>query len=133
MPQLVPHLLLRSEIGSSEAAIMLRDGGYVVTKIVDDDSVIRLARSPHVDAIVVELPAFLAVPFVRRIQNEIGTRLPVLVLTNAPGTVQRHVNASVLHIDNIEDDLISATDLMLAAHESRRAFQKSRDAILAEA
>ena len=36
MSQLVPHLLLRTDRGTSQTAAMLRSAGYMVSKIHDD-------------------------------------------------------------------------------------------------
>jgi hypothetical protein len=134
MPQLLPHLLLRSEIGTSLAAITLRDAGYIVTKIVDDESAIRLARSPHVDAVIVELPAFRAVAFARRLLAASHGDSAILAISRAPETIRRLVDVAVLHTTAVDMDLVSAVDIMIATRERcGSGFQNSADALLAQA
>ena len=53
MPQLLPHLLLHSELGTSSSAVVLRNAGYVVTKVIDTESALRMAQSAHVDGVIV--------------------------------------------------------------------------------
>ena len=134
MPQLMPHLLLHSEVRMSNAAIILRNAGYIVTKIVDEDSAFRLAVSPHVDGIIVELPAFRAVAFTRRLLEISHGDVPILAISPTPEQIQRLAGVNVLHLAAIDDDLVSAVDIMIAAHECYgSAFQNSRDALPAGA
>lgn len=134
MPQLLPHLLLRSEIGTSLAAITLRDAGYIVTKIADDESAIRLALSPHVDAVIVELPAFRAVAFARHLLEASHGDAAILAISGAPETIRRIVDVQVLHTSAVDMDLVSAVDIMIATRERcGSGFQNSADALLAQA
>jgi hypothetical protein len=126
----MPHLLLHSEAGMSRAAIILRDAGYIVTKIVDDDSALRLAVSPHVDGIIVELQPFRAVAFMRRLLEISHGAIAILAISPTPETIGKLVDVNVLHLAAIDDDLVSAVDIMIARRERRgSAFQNSRDAL----
>jgi hypothetical protein len=134
MPQLMPHLLLHSEAGMSRAAIILRNAGYIVTRIVDDDSAFRLAVSPHVDGIIVELPAFHAVALTRRLLEISHGDVPILAISPTPEPIQRLIDVNVLNLAAIDDDLVSAVDIMIATRERcSSAFQNSRDALPAGA
>jgi DNA-binding response OmpR family regulator len=118
----------------SRVAIILRNAGYIVTKIVDDDSAFRLAVSPHVDGVIVELPAFHAVAFTRRLLEISHANVPILAISPAPETIRRLVDINVLDLAAIDDDLVSAVDIMIATRERcGSAFQNSRDALHAGA
>ena len=134
MPQLMPHVLLHSKVGMSRAAIILRDAGYIVTKLVDDDSAFRLAMSPHVDGVIVELPAFHAVAFTRRLLEISRGDVSILAISPTPEPIRRLVDVNVLHLAAIDDDLVSAVDIMIATRERcGSAFHNSRDALPAGA
>lgn len=115
--QLIPHLLLRSESSASRAAVLLRDAGYMVTKVTDDEKAVHLAASLHLDGVIVELPALAAVSAVRRLRDVLADAPPMLVITHSPDVIYRATGEAVLFAREMEEDLVSATDLMLAAHE----------------
>jgi hypothetical protein len=134
MPQLLPHLLLRNEIGTSQTAIVLRNAGYIVTTVVDDDSAIRWAQARQVDGVVVELPAFRAVAFTRRLVETTRANLAVLAISAASDAIRRRVDVPVLHPAAVNDDLVSTIDILIATFERcGSAFQNSRDALAAGA
>jgi hypothetical protein len=117
MPQLIPHLLLRSDNLSSETAIVLRDAGYHVTKIRDDDSALRSLSLLAIDGVVVELPVVAAVTFLRRF-HAAGAAVPLLALTVAPDVLRRSAgDIATYDLRNGRADLVSATDLLLARFE----------------
>lgn len=117
MTQLIPHLLLRSDNASSETAIALRDAGYHVTKIRDDDSALRTLAVLAIDGVVVELPVVTAVTFLRRFAA-IGQAVPLLALTVAPDVLRRSAgDVATYDLRDGRGDLISATDLLLARFE----------------
>lgn len=118
MTQLIPHLLLRSDNASSETAIALRDAGYHVTKIRDDDSALRTLSVLPIDGVVVELPVVAAVTFLRRFAV---TRhaVPLLVLTVAPEVLRRSAgDVATYDLRDGRAELVSATDLLLARFEA---------------
>lgn len=120
MSQLVPHLLLRTDKGVSQAAAMLRSAGYMVSKIDDDAIVETLAGASHVDGVVVELPVLRAIALARRIQTQ-GRGIVMLVIASPAETVRRAlVSVPVLSPAQIGDDLISGIDLALAARQLRQ-------------
>lgn len=111
--QLTPLLVLRCEPGSASAiAVRLRDGGYTVSKVHDDETALAIAAADHVAAFVVDLPVIAAVQFVRRL----GPTTPALVVTSSPEAVHRACGASVVPSFSL-DDLVSAADRMLIDHE----------------
>jgi response regulator RpfG family c-di-GMP phosphodiesterase len=117
MPQLIPHLLLRSDHASSETAIALRDAGYHVTKVKEDEIALRTLGVLPVDGVVIELPVVSTVTFLRRLTASVRA-LPVLVLTVAPDVLRRTFAA--LEPYDLRDgrrDLVSAPDLALARFE----------------
>lgn len=122
MPQLIPHLLLRSDQTSSETAIALRDAGYHVTKVKDDDAALRTLGTLPSDGLVVDLSVVCAVTFLRRLGNP--RAVPVLVMTVAPEVLQRALgDVETYDLRNGRGDLVSATDLMLARFERRWQLQ----------
>lgn len=116
MTHLTPHLLLRSDAAPSDAAVILGAAGYVVSKIDDDAIAERLAGAAHIDGVVVELSAGPAIRFGRRLQARYGDETPLtLMITAARESVQRALpRFSVLTPFEIEDELISTMDLVLA-------------------
>jgi len=118
--QLIPHLLLRSESAASRAAVLLRDAGYMVTKVTDDEMAMQLASSLEVDGVVIDLPTLPAIHAVRQMHAIHGAP-PVLVISRAPDLVRRSTGAAALHAGEVEEELISATDLWLASHEKARS------------
>ncbi len=120
MSQLVPHLLLRTDPGTSHTAALLRTAGYMVSKIIDDAIVEQLAGAPHVDGVVVELPAIAAIAVARRIEARYGQGVATLIITPSAETVRRAMPSTpVLRPAEIDDDLISKVDLSLVAHQMR--------------
>ena len=113
---LAPHLLLRSDAAPSNAAILLGAAGSVVSKIDDDGVAEMLAGSPHIDGVVVELPAGPAIRFGRKLEARYGTEAPLtLMITSARDTVRRALpSVPVLTPFEVADDLISTVDLALA-------------------
>ena len=93
MPQLVPHLLLRTDRAISHAAEMLRSAGYMVSKIDDDAIAETLAGEPHVDGVVVELPVLRAIALARRIEARYGDDVVLLIIASPPETVREFENA----------------------------------------
>lgn len=121
MSQLVPHLLLRTETGTSHTAALLRTAGYMVSKINDDAIAEQLAGAAHVDGVVVELPALAAIAAARRIEARYGQRVAMLIITPQAETVRRAMPSTpVLKPEEVDDDLVSTVDLSLVAHQMRR-------------
>ena len=121
MSQLVPHLLLRTEPGMSRTAALLRTAGYMVSKIIDDTVFEQLAGATRVDGVVVELPALAAIAAARRIDARYGQGVAMLIITPSPETARRAMPSTpVLKPANVDDDLVSAVDRSLVAHQIRR-------------
>ena len=120
MSQLVPHLLLRTDPGTSHTAALLRTAGYMVSKITDDNVLEQLAGAAHVDAVVVELPAMAAIAAARRIDARYDQGVAMLIITPSPETVRRAMPSTpVLKPADVDDDLVSAVDRSLVAHQIR--------------
>lgn len=129
MPQLVPHLLLRTDAPMSNVAIALRDGGYVVTKVRDDETALELVATLHVDAVCVELPSFNAIAFAKKLRTRFLDEVPVMVVSPSPDVVRRVAGVTAMSTGERGEHLVTEADLMIARHEaSSRAFQKNRDA-----
>lgn len=120
MSQLVPHLLLRTEPGTSHTAALLRTAGYMVSRIIDDAILEQLAGAAHVDGVVVELPALAAIAVARRIDARYGQGVAMLIITPSPETARRAMPSTpVLKLADVDDDLVSMVDLSLVAHQMR--------------
>jgi CheY-like chemotaxis protein len=120
MSQLVPHLLLRADTGASLAAPLLRTAGYMVSKINDDAILEQIAGAPHVDGVVVELPAMAAIAVARRIDACYGRKVAMVIVTSSAEAVRRALpSLPVVRQVEIEDDLVSAVDLALAKQQMR--------------
>jgi hypothetical protein len=119
MPHLAPHLLLRADAGASHAAALLRSAGYLVSRIEEDGLAEEIAGAPHIDGVVVELPALAAIQFGRRLAARYGAgNVVVAVITPAVNTVRRALpSALTLTPLEVADDLISTVDLALAARQ----------------
>jgi hypothetical protein len=118
--QLTPHLLLRSGATSSEVAIVLRDAGYHVTKVKDDELAMRTLGVVTVDAVVVELPFVATVAFLHRLATA-NAAPPVLALTVVPELLRR--SAEPVATYDMRDGLshlVSTTDLLLARNDLRK-------------
>ncbi len=121
MTQLVPHLLLRADPGSSETASLLRSAGYMVSRIDDDTTAVEIAGNSHVDGLIVELPALAAINFVRGIEARHDQNIAVLVVTQSVDALRRALpHVRTIKTSQIQDDLISTVDLALAAHPMQR-------------
>lgn len=121
MSQLVPHLLLRTDRAVSQAAEMLRSAGYMVSKIDDDAVVETLAGEPHVDGVVMELPALRAIALARRVEERYAGNVVMLIIASPAETVRRAVaSVPVLSPAQIGDDLVSGIDLAFVARQLRQ-------------
>ena len=121
MSRLVPHLLLRTDKTISHAAEMLRSAGYMISKIDDDAIIETLAGEPHVDGVVVELPALRAIALGRRIDARYGGNVVMLIVASPAETVRRALaSVPVLSPAQMDDDLVSGMDLALAACQLRQ-------------
>jgi len=122
MPHLAPHLLLRADAAASRAAALLRAGGYIVSRMDDDALTEELAGAPHVDGVVVELPALATIHFLRKLTARYGAGSVLAVaITPAVQTLQRAVpSALALTPREVDDDLISIVDLALAERQRLR-------------
>ncbi len=121
MSQLVPHLLLRTDTSLSHIATLLRTAGYMVSKVDDDAIAEKIAGAPHVDGVVVNLPALAAIGIVRRIQALYRHNVVIVVISNAAETVRRALpGVAVVKQEEAGDDLISTVDLALVAHQMQR-------------
>jgi len=90
----------------------------MVSRIHDDAIVEQIAGAPHVDAVVLELPAMTAIGVARRIEARYGQRVAMLIITSSPEAVRRAMPSTpVLKPSQVEDDLISKVDLALVAHQ----------------
>jgi hypothetical protein len=121
MSQFIPHLLLRADTGASHVATLLRTAGYMVSKVNDDATVERISGAPHVDGVVVELPALAAIALVRRMKALHHRDVVLVVISTAPASVRRALpSVRVIRPEEVDDDLVSAVDLALVAHPIRR-------------
>ena len=120
MSQLVPHLLLRTDGGASHTAALLRSAGYMISKINDDSILEEIAGAPHVDGVIIELPAMASIALARRIEAT-SSHSVAMVIISAPAEVVRRAlpSIAVLRPTEIDDDLISTVDLALAKQEMR--------------
>ncbi len=120
MSQLVPHLLLRTDNGTSRAAELLRTAGYMVSKVNDDGILELIADAPHVDGVVVELPAMAAIAAARRIQAQSIRSVAMVIITSSAEAVRRALpSLPVLRSAEIDDDLISTVDRALVKQQMR--------------
>jgi DNA-binding response OmpR family regulator len=121
MSQLAPHLLLRADTAASHAATLLRAAGYRVSKVNDDTMFERIAESPEIDGVIVELSALAAVAIARRIEAK-RRDLIIVVLSAEADAVRRALPAvRVMRAEDVDDDLVSTIDLALAGQQMRQA------------
>jgi len=121
MTQLTPHLLLRADHGASHVATLLRTAGYMVSKVDDDATVELISGAPHVDGVVVELPALASIALVRRIKALHGPGVVIVVISSTTETVRRALaSVAVISPEEVDDDLVSTVDLALIAQPMRR-------------
>lgn len=125
MISLDPHVLLITPAARpSRTAVLLRQGGYLVTKTPADFATLSI-QSSDPDAIVVDLPAFDEVA-VMRVLAALAPRAPVLVLTNVPRIYPKQLaRRYALQHAQLEMDVVSAVDRMLADAESQPAITSS--------
>ena len=93
---------------ASQSVIVLRAGGYQVTKVPDSDVAAKEAALLQPDAIVLDLPP----PQANRLSRQLLTivpSMPLLVVTSAPTLVQ----SAALPRSEIDMSLISTVDRML--------------------
>lgn len=116
MSQLVPHLLVRTESPKSDLAIALREAGYIVSRVVDDKESVLAAAFEHIDGVIVELPAVLAISFVRKMRAHASSaNALILVATASPDTLRWACpGTDVLDIGHPHFDIVSTMDLLLA-------------------
>lgn len=117
MSQLVPHLLLRADGGASHRSTLLRTAGYMVSKVNDDAMAERIAGSPDVDGVIVELATLSAIATVRRIEAYRRNAVIVIVSPDAEAVRRALPSARVVKPEDADDDLVSTIDLALAAQE----------------
>jgi hypothetical protein len=115
VPQLAPQLLLLTDAGAPRTATLLRAAGYAVNAIRRSTT-----AEPLGDGVVVELPALAAISIVRRIEAR-RSDLPIIVISADSESLQRALpSVRVIRPDQVDDDLVSAVDLALAANQLRR-------------
>jgi hypothetical protein len=120
MSQLVPHLLLRTDAGASHTATLLRSAGYMISRIDDDAILEQIAGAPHVDGVVIELPAMAAIAVARRIEAHAGYNVAMVIITSSADAVRRALpSLPVVRPREIDDDLISSIDLALVKQHMR--------------
>lgn len=93
----------------------------MVSRIDDDTIAVEIAGSSHVDGLIVELPALAAINFVRRIEARHDQNVAVLVVTQSVDALRRTLpHVRTIKAFQIQDDLTSAVDLMLVAHQMQK-------------
>lgn len=125
MSQLTPHLLLRTNDGSSQAAHLLGTAGYRIS-LVDDDAIAeRLSRARGIDGVVIDLPAFAAMAVARRIQAHRRDAVTIVVSFGADAIRRVLPSVHVVSPVDVADDLISTVDLALVAQQIKVSGQKN--------
>jgi DNA-binding LytR/AlgR family response regulator len=120
MSQLVPHLLLRADDGAPHTATLLRSAGYMVSKIGDDGILEQIADAPHVDGVIIELPAMAAIAAARRIEAWSIHSVAMVVVTSSAEAVRRALpSIAVVRPIELDDDLVSTIDLALVKQQMR--------------
>jgi CheY-like chemotaxis protein len=115
LPQTAPHLLLLDDQTASRTAALLRAAGYAVTAINHP----AMAESLD-EGVIVELPVLAAISIVRRIKAR-RDNVPTVVISAEGESLKRALpSVCVIHPDAIDDDLVSAVDLAIAAHQMKR-------------
>jgi DNA-binding response OmpR family regulator len=94
---------------ASRAAVLLRAGGYQVTKLADNPSVTREALLLQPDAVILDLPPLQANRLAQQFAV-LGPSTPLLVVTSTPSLV----HAAAISRLEIDSSLISSVDRMLA-------------------
>jgi len=92
----------------------------MISKINDDTVLEQIAGAPHVDGVIIELPAIASIGIARRILASASHDVAMVVIS-APAEVVRRALPSipVLRPTEISDDLISTIDLALAKQQMR--------------
>jgi len=92
----------------------------MISKINDDSILEEIAGAPHVDGVIIELPAMASIALARRIEAT-SSHSVAMVIISAPAEVVRRAlpSIAVLRPTEIDDDLISTVDLALAKQEMR--------------
>jgi CheY-like chemotaxis protein len=115
MPQTAPHLLLLDDQTGSRTAALLRGAGYAVSAINHP-----AMAQPLDDGVIVELPVHAAISVVRRIEAR-RHDVPIIVISAERELVRRALpSVCVVDPKSIDDDLVSAVDLAIAAHQMKR-------------
>jgi CheY-like chemotaxis protein len=115
MPQTAPQLLLLDDQTPSHTAALLRAAGYAVSALNQPAMV-----EPFDDAVIVELPVLTAISLVRRIESR-RPDVPILVISAESESMKRALpSVRVIRPEDVDDDLVSAVDLALAARQMRR-------------
>lgn len=118
MSQYAPHLLLHTDHRPSQAGMLLRNAGYVVSMVGDDDPTDLNVDDPDVDGLVVDVRALGAIAVVRKITARSRPGVVVLVITHAPDAMRLALpSIRVIKSSDVGDDLISTIDLALASHQ----------------
>lgn len=125
MSQLAPHLLLRANTGSSQAATLLGTAGYTISWVNDDAVAERVSRARGVDGVVIDLPAFASMALVRRLQTHPRNAVIIVVSPGADAIRRALPSAYVVSPDDVADDLISTVDLALVAQQIKHSGQKN--------
>lgn len=93
---------------ASGATVLLRTGGYQVTKVADVEQAVADVTRLQPDGVVVDLPPLQAGRVARQIA-EACPSIPVVVVTGAPALV----DARCVGRAEMASELISAVDRML--------------------
>lgn len=108
MIPLDPHIILVSDDKVSRAAMLLRQGGYLVTKVDAQEALVAIA-SLAPDAVVVELSAFNVMSFLRMLDRA-SPSCPSLVITAATALFPAR---NAVSNAELETELISRVDRLL--------------------
>ena len=92
----------------SAAAVVLRGGGYQVTRLTDAENAIDDVAVLRPDAVVIDLPPMKAMRTVNELAK-IAPSLPVLIVTAAPSLVQ----GETIRPSNVMADLVCAVDRLI--------------------
>ena len=108
MISLDPHIVLVTDESPSRAAMLLREGGYLVTKVDATEGLVAIA-SLAPDAVVIELSAFNVMSFLRMLDRA-APGCPSLVITAAMALFPAR---AVVNSAELEMELVSRVDRML--------------------
>jgi CheY-like chemotaxis protein len=117
MPHTEPHLRLLADHNAPRTAMLLRAAGYAVSTI---NHAAMAEPEPLDDGLIVELPALATISIVRRIAAR-RRDVPIVVISADAESVRRALPwVRVIRPEDVDDDLVSAVDLALAAKLLRR-------------